>query len=251
MFCPHCGKEITEGQAFCQYCGVRLAGSGPEVFPGRSKTPWEDRETVGFVSGLFRTVKETLFRPSEFFRKMPVTGGLTDPLLFALITGMTGLMFFYCWDILLHDSLRNFMTPELRAASEQSLFGERGESFGAVMTPFLLILWLFIASGLLHLFLLMARGTRAGYAATFRVIAYSVSPFVFLAIPVCGMPVTALWVMTLAIIGLKEAHETSGGKAAFAVLFPFLFCCGLLVLALALFMGAVAASFGSMMHMYR
>jgi hypothetical protein len=157
---------------------------------------------------------------------MPVTGGLMiyD---FALIAQW----YFYFWDILLHDSMQNFMTQELRAASERNVFLERGASFAAVLTPFFLILWLFIVSGFLHLFLLMVRGAKAGYEATFRVVAYSVSPFVFLAIPVCGMPITALWVMTIAIIGLKEAHETTGGKAAFAVLFPS-FCCGLLLLAM-------------------
>jgi hypothetical protein len=250
MFCPHCGKDIADGQAFCRYCGERLAGTGPAVFEGRGKTPWEDREAVGFVNGLFRTVKETLFRPSEFFRKMQVTGGLTDPLIFALIIGMVGLMFFNFWDILLRDSMQSFMSPELRAASERNVFRGWGAPFAAVMTPFFLILWLFVVSGLLHLFLLFVRGAKAGYEATFRVVGYGVSPFVFLVIPACGMPITALWIMTIAIIGLKEAHETSGGKAAFAVLFPFLFCCGLLVFSIALLMGAVAASFGGMMHLY-
>ena len=250
MFCPFCGKDIVDGQAFCRHCGARLAESGTGDLPGRGKTPWEDRKAVGFVNGLFRTVKDTLFRPSEFFRTMPVAGGLTDPLLFALIIGMAGLMFFNFWDVLLHDSMQSFMSPELRAASERNVFHGRGAPFAAVMTPFFLILWLFIVSGLLHLFLLMVRGAKAGYEATFRVVGYGVSPFVFLVIPACGMPITALWVMTIAVIGLKEAHETSGGKAAFAVLFPFLFCCGLLVFSIALLMGAVAASFGGMMHLY-
>jgi hypothetical protein len=251
MFCPHCGNELAEIQAFCHHCGARLAEPGPAVFSGRNKTPWEDRESVGFFTGLSRTVKETLFSPSDFFKRMPVTGGLTDPLVYALIVGMTGLMFFYFWDIVLRDSMRNFMSAELLAASEQNVFRNLGVSLAAVMTPFFLIFWLFVASGLLHLVLLAVRGARAGYEATFRVVGYSVSPFVLLAVPVCGAPLTALWVMTIAVIGLREAHETSGGKAAFAVLFPFLLCCGLFVLAILLFMGAVAASFGSMMHLYR
>ncbi len=254
MFCPHCGKEIAEGQAFCQHCGVRLgeagvAGSTPGG--GRSKNPWEDRQTLGFMAGLFRTLKETLFRPSDFFRKMTVAGGLIDPLLYAMIIGMAGLMFFYFWDILLHAPMQNFMTPELRAASERSMFSSFRTSFAAVLTPFLLILWLFAVSGMLHLFLLLVRGAKAGFEATFRVVSYGMSPFIFLIIPVCGMPITWLWMMTLGIIGLKEAHETSGGKAAVAVLFPFLFCCGLVVLAVALFMGAVAASFGNFVQLSR
>jgi len=251
MFCPHCGKEIVENQAFCQYCGGRLDEAGPAASGGRSKTPWEDRETIGFLNGLFRTVRETLSRPSTFFSKMPVTGGLADPLLYALIIGMVGLMFFYFWDILLHDSFQNFMTPELRAAAGRNALRGKDAPFAAVLTPFLLLIWLFIAAGMLHLFLLMVRGAKAGFEATFRSICYCVSPLLFLVIPACGMPITAVWTLSLVIIALKEAHEISGGKASFAVLFPFLCCCGLIVIAMALFMGAVAASFGTMINLYR
>jgi hypothetical protein len=96
----------------------------------------------------------------------------------------------------------------------------------------------------------MVRGAKAGFEATFRVVGYSTAPFVVMIIPFCGMPVTWLWVITLAIIGLREAHETSGGKAAVAVLFPFILCCGIIAMTISLFMGAVAASFGGMMHWY-
>ena len=87
--------------------------------------------------------------------------------------------------------------------------------------------------------------------ATFRVVGYGMSPFIFMVFPVCGMPITWVWTITLAIIGLREAHETSGGKAAVAVLFPFIMCCGIITMTIALFMGAVAASFGTMMNWYQ
>ena len=121
--------------------------------------------------------------------------------------------------------------------------------FAAIITPFLLILWLFVIAGMLHLFLLLVRGAKAGFEATFRVVSYSVSPFLFMVIPFCGMLITALWAMMVAIIGLREAHETSGGKAAFAVLFPFIFCCGVVIILAMLFMGALVASFGSLTQM--
>jgi hypothetical protein len=63
--------------------------------------------------------------------------------------------------------------------------------------------------------------------------------------------ITPLWVLALFMIGLRDAHETTGGKATVAVLFPFLFCCGIMVLLVVLFMGAIASSFGAMMHMYK
>jgi len=250
MFCPQCGKEVADDQAYCHYCGALLAEPPALVPAGRSGTAWEDRENTGFLTGLFRTLKETIFAPSQFFKKMAVTGGLTDPLLYAMIVGMVGIIFFYFWDILLRTPLQSFMTPELRAAADRSLVSSMGTAVTAVLMPFVLIFWLFAVSGMLHLFLLMVRGARAGFEATFRVVSYGVSPLVFLVIPVCGMPVTSVWIMTLAIIGLKEAHEISGGKAAFAVLFPLLFCCGLLILTIALFMSAIAASFGWVMNMY-
>ena len=53
------------------------------------------------------------------------------------------------------------------------------------------------------------------------------------------------------MIGIRDAHETTGGKATAAVLFPFLLCCGMMVLGAFLFMGAIASSFGAMMQMYK
>lgn len=250
MFCQDCGKPIIEGQSFCAHCGAQLSDAGA-AGGGRSRTPWEDRAAFGYLNGLFRTTREVLARPTSFFRAMPVTGGLADPLLYALIIGMTGLVFLSLWDILLHDSMRDFMTAEMRAAAGKAMMDGPHSPAWAVMTPFLLIFWLFVVSGMLHLFLMMVRGVEAGFEATFRVVSYSVSPFVFLSIPFCGVLITVIWSMMLAIIGLREAHQTTGGKASFAVLFPLFFCCGLIMLLAVLMMGAVMASFGSLMHLYK
>lgn len=248
MFCPHCGKEIVEGRAFCQYCGAALVETAP-VARVRSSTPWEQRESLGFLNGFAKTAQDVLFRPGEFFKTMSVTGGLTDPLLFALVIGMIGLMFFHFWDILLHDSLQSFMTPEMKNAAGG--FRGPGMAATAVFMPFLLMFWLVVVSGMLHLVLHLARGAKAGFEATFRVVCYGTSPFLFLIVPYCGALITFLWFMILNIIGLKEAHETTGGKAVFTVLFPLIFCCGAVILATTLLMGAVAASFGALMHIHR
>jgi len=235
---------------FCQYCGLHLLAESTTTpsSPERLKTAWENREEIGFFQGLFRTMKDTLFTPTAFFKRMPVSGGLTDPLLYALIIGMAGLMIHYFWNILLYNSMQDFMVSEVRTAAGHTMVEGLRSPYTAMITPFLLIFWLFAVSGALHLVLLLVRGALAGFEATFRVIAYGVSPFVLLIVPFCGMPIAGLWVMTIAIIGLKEAHGTTGGKAAFAVLFPFIFCCGFFIAAMVLFMGAIAASFGSMIH---
>jgi hypothetical protein len=252
MFCPHCGKEVTEGQIFCQHCGARLAGeaAAAPVTGVREKTPWEDREVRGFFGGLFKTLNETLFRPSEFFKKMSVTGGLTDPLLYALIIGMVGLMFSYLWQISLKSAMQDMM-PGMQAAAGQYMFQGVGMAILAFFSPFLIILGLFVSSGILHVFLMMVKGARAGFEATFRVVAYGYSANIFLIIPFCGGLLAVVWAVVLYIIGLKEAHEITGGKAAFAVFLPIIVCCGLITIAIALFMGAAAASLGTFMQMQR
>lgn len=248
MFCPHCGKEVSEDQTFCQHCGLRIAEAVPAPLAEmREKTPWEDREQQGFFGGLFKTLKQVLFSPGDFFKKMPVTGGLTDPLLYGLILGMTGALFSYFWQITLHGVMRNFMTPQMLAVSEYSPFQGVGLALLAVCIPFLIILWLFILAGMLHLCLLMVQGAKSGFEATFRVVAYGESPYLFLVLPFCGGLLAWIWSLVIILIGLQRAHETTGGKAAFAVFLPLLLCCGLVIAMAVVFMGAMAASFGSMM----
>ncbi|HSA77965.1 MAG TPA: YIP1 family protein [Nitrospirota bacterium] len=250
MFCPHCGKEIAEGQVFCQHCGAKLVEAAPISRP-RERTNWEDRESRGFLSGLFTTLNEVLFHPSVFFKKMPVTGGLTDPLLYALIFGMAGLIFSYFWQILLQGAMQGVMIPGMKAAPGQNIFGGIVMAVLAFLSPFLIILGLFITSGILHVCLMLVRGARSGFEATFRVVAYSNSAYIFLVVPFCGSLLAAVWAVVLTIIGLREAHETTGGKAAFAVFLPVVVCCGLVLVAIALFMGAAAASLGTIMQMQK
>lgn len=244
MFCPHCNKEMVEGQAFCQYCGIKVAEPGP---PGgvRETTPWEDRRSQGFFGGLIKTLKGTLFRPAEFFKKMAVTGGLVDPILYALITGMVGILFSYLWQILFQGTMESYLPAEMRGFLGYNIFPTLGLAVVAIVMPFIIILGLFIWSGIFHLFLMMVKGTKPGFEATFRVVSYSYGTTIFNIIPLCGGMIAWVWSIVLSIIGLKEAHETSGGKAAFAVLFPFVLCCGLALATALLMMGVIAASIGA------
>ncbi len=248
MFCPHCGKEIAENQAFCQFCGGAAAITSTVPGTGRSKTAWEEEGKQWTFGGLTATLKESLFNPSEFFRKMNVTGGLTGPMLYGMIVGMAGIMMFYFWQVLFHDTYPEFMMSGIRGTRGGDLFTGIGMAAGAILLPFLIIMGLFVWSGLLHVLLLSVRGAKNGFEATFRAVAYSYGSNIFLAIPFCGWMIAALWNIIVLIIGLKEGHGTSGGKATFAVLFPLIMCCAIVVLFSILVLGTVAASFGSMPH---
>ncbi len=255
MFCPQCGKPVAEDQMFCQHCGAKLreeAGSAPAAAAehGAGKTPWEDRDQLGSLQALIKTLNEVLFRPTEFYRKMPVTGGLTDPLLFALILGMFGIIFSKLWQIATKGAMEGILPGMVGGARYDMLQGP-GLAFTAFFSPLFVILILFLSAGILHACLVLVRGATTGFEGTFRVVSYGYSAYLFLALPFCGGPLMAVWALVLTIIGLKEANRTTGGKAAFAVFLPLIACACLAALAVTMLFGAMAASFGTLLQMQK
>lgn len=231
MVCQQCGKEISEGQTFCHHCGAPAAGRPRDT---RMRTPWEDRSGHGFVKGLIRTIKESMFNPTEFFKSMPVTGGLTDPLLYAMIIGMIGTAFSYLWQVIFQATLMSCIPLDMEIVPDYI-------AVAAVIMPFMIIIVLFIWSGILHLFLMMAGGAKAGFEATFRAAAYSNGPLILNVIPFCGGVIAWIWSIVLVIIGLREAQKASTGKAVFAALAPLVLCCGLMLAGMVM-MGLMAAA---------
>lgn len=244
MFCPHCGKEIAENQAFCQFCGGATILTETVPGTGRSQTAWEAEGTQWTFNGLMASLKGALFEPSAFFKKLDVTGGLAGPMLYAMIAGVLGLLLFNVWQIVLNDPYAAYFAA--RSGSHRDIGQGSGTILSALFLPFMIIIVLFLVSGMFHLLLMLTRGANRPFEATFRVAAYSSGSLLFLAVPYCGMFVVPLWYLTLAVIGLREVHDTTGGKATFAVLFPLLLCCAVAMLFSILVLGTVAASFNSM-----
>jgi hypothetical protein len=247
MFCPHCGKEVNDDQVFCHHCGGKIAAETSASYQ-RTGTPWEGRTTRGFTGGIIATLKESLFRPSSFFRKMPVTGGLTGPMLYAMIVTMTGIMASYGWQILVPDAFHRYLPHDWKGAAGIDVVSGIGLAVLAMIMPFLIILILFLWSGILHLLLQLVKGAGNGFEATFRAAAYSYGANVFLVVPFCGGVIASLWGLVMIIIGLKEAQGTTGGKAAFAVVFPLILCCAFAVFVVLMVFGTIAASLGTISH---
>ena len=82
-----------------------------------------------------------------------------------------------------------------------------------------LIVGLFIGGAILHIFVYIVGG-RKGYAQTVKAIAYGETPALLLGwIPLIG-PVFSIWALILGILGIRELHEISTGRAVLAVLLP-------------------------------
>jgi hypothetical protein len=101
-----------------------------------------------------------------------------------------------------------------------------------VILPFAVTVGLFIWSGILHLILIIFGWNKENYESSFRLVAYSDGPSFFKIIPIVGDIVSVVWQVVLVIIGIREVHKTTTGKAVLVVLLPLLAfclcCCGII-----------------------
>jgi hypothetical protein len=267
--CPVCRHALPESTAaFCPNCGASVsaeapAGSPPPPLPLPSAPPplsgpahaggpggrrfaWDDRERTGILTTLVETTRDVLTAPREFFREMPVGGGLGSPILYALIVGWVGLA-----AAAFYQAIFNSITggpfsgfgdrPELASVLG---FMESWAGFVAqvVFGGVFVVIGVFIAAGILHLMLMLLGGARRDFEATVRVVSFSQATSLLFLLPFCGQLIGAVWTIVLYVVGLAEAHQIGAGKAAVATLLPlFVFCC-CCVGVLSLFFGAIAAA---------
>jgi hypothetical protein len=178
------------------------------------------------VQSFINAVRNVVTAPVGFFRGLIGHGDLVNPLIFAVI----------CAEIA--AILGGLLA--LVGVSGQRGFGSFLGSL--VLAPIAAAIGLFIGAGILHLLVMLIVGSRnAGFAGTFRVSAYSSVTSLVSWIPVIGL-IASLYGIYLAIVGVREVHSTTTGKAALVVLIPALVVFVLLViivlLGVALFFGA-------------
>jgi hypothetical protein len=214
--------------------------------PEAAGTPWERRRTIGFGAGLTETTQQVLSAPEAFFRRMPATGGIVDPLLYGLIVSYIGLVAATVYNAVFNATFGSALSsfggdrPEL-ARFMPFLEGGLGLVMNLILGPFAIVVGLFIWAGILHLLLLLLGGGGRGFEATFRVVAYGSASNLIQIIPVCGSFIGVVYGIVLAIIGLSAVHGDSKGKAAAAVLIPLVLCCCCCALGVAAIFGMAAS----------
>jgi hypothetical protein len=174
------------------------------------------------VNSFIGTVRNLVLDPIGFFRGIPRRGDFVNPLIFALICAVI-----YA---LLGGILGVIISPFSAGP------GDTGEALvvaivglvtSLVLTPILSAIGLFVGAGITHLLvMLLVRPDNAGYEATFRVGAYA-SVILLVAwlavIPILGILVAivmSVYSIFLAIVGIREVHSTTTGRAALVVLIP-------------------------------
>ena len=196
--------------------------------------PWPPREDVSAFDAFTETWRESCFHPTSFFRRMPRSGNYGAVLTYYLVLGVVAAGIELFWRSVLGFSLSE------RLMNEDS--SRLNDIVRFLLSPLILILALYLVTGVCHLLLLMLRGATHGFEASSRVFAFSYGPAIANVVPILGGLIGFVWMAVLAIVGLREAHQTDGSKAAVAVLVPLFLLLGLLVITVlaALMMGLLS-----------
>lgn len=246
--CPGCGFQAEPGRDVCPVCGRRLreraAGAGEdgeragpggrrgEERPGseppgtvtgrasagesRGPTAWED-PSVPFPRNLVGTWTESLFRPDELFRRVSLDGSLLRPVLYLLLVSIAGAFL----------NLLAAATGLLRPFLEGIVGSGQAQLVRFFAAPFSALLGLLAGTLVLHLFvrLLIEEARRMG--ATARILCYASGPGVFAFLGGAGgiagllaSLVVMVWTVGLQVVGVREVHGTSTGRAVLVVLGP-------------------------------
>jgi hypothetical protein len=220
---------------------MEAASTPPPAAPAtpRPPIPWEDTARAGALERFVETVKLLATGPSEAFERMPIVGGVGQPLLFGIVVAWIGITISSVWSLVLSGMSLPFLDSEQLGAAGAMMGLSTAMTVAIIfLAPFITIIVVFVEAAILHLMLMLVGGATRGFEATARVCSYAQASQLAQAIPFCGGLLSLVWSLILLIIGLSTAHGVSRGKAAVAVILPVVLCCAFL--AALMFFGVLA-----------
>ncbi len=185
---------------------------------GVRSTSGGDYDLSNPVESFADTVRRVVLQPVGFFAELPRSGSLLNPLIFALI----------CTEIsaILGGILRLAGVGEGFVAGYGFQVPENqdfGEFIGSVIfAPIGGVIGVFVVAGIAHLLVRLVVGaTNSGFGATFRVASYTEVTSLVSWIPIIGW-LLSLYGIYLSVVGIREMHETTTGKAVLVILIPLI-----------------------------
>jgi hypothetical protein len=212
-------------------------GDHPGEDPSRASTGSATAEFTytNPVESFVGTARDLVTRPVAFFRSMARRGDFVNPLIFALVCAV------------ISASIGSFLGVWYATVGigDTGVGGAIGALVASMFfTPIISVIALFVCAGILHLLVaLVVKPANAGFEATFRVVSYSNVAQLVGWVPVLGPLVAAVASIILSVIGVREVHETTTGKAALVVLIPA--AVGLLIALLLIALVAAVLLFAS------
>ena len=245
MTCPQCAFEQPESGE-CLKCGIVISRylQGKETLSSAEKEvrgispeeefiPWESGE--GFISAFFRTTRDVLFSPTQFFKRVGNGEGYWAPLIHGVIIGIIGFGGSLLWQWFILSQWVPFQRfSDLPYSSYFTLL--------TIALPLVVAFFIFFCSVLAHLSLMIVGGNKKGFQTTFRAVSYSLSGSLLGIIPFIGSTIGFIYMLILTILGTREGHGISTGRAFLGVLLAVIMTIGLCLLPVVL----IAFLFGTL-----
>lgn len=177
------------------------------------RTPWE-RAGASFPGDLFASWMECMTRPTQFFGRLDPAVPFSTPLIFYMVFSVLGSAAFTASSIA--------FLPAMYAAAGAASSPE-WHLLWFFLSPFVAVLSLLFYVLFTHLGVLLFVRDGRSVGVTARSLCYVAAPGVLYIVPFVGWFVSFFWTLWLAVVAVKEAHRTSGGRAFAAVfVIPFL-----------------------------
>ncbi|NKB89402.1 MAG: hypothetical protein GKS06_14375 [Acidobacteria bacterium] len=205
---------------------VELPDDAPEGL--RVGLPWERVDPGMSPGGLMQTLRLLLFSPGAAFQMMRIQGVMSAPIVFLVLLGTIGTFMGFMWQSWARVMLGSMADTPFRDLALANSYGVM--SF--VVAPFFIMVMAAVATGVHHLCMLVFGGAPRPADVTLRVVCYAWgASYVWMFIPACGGLIAAVWGAVLTISGLREVHGIPGGRAAAAVIVPYVVagCCLMLI----------------------
>lgn len=259
--CGACGLKLFGSEtpsSLCPNCGAAWRPlSGTDAAPARVGAA---AGFAGWSRAFFRDLGDVLARPVQFYRRMPVSGGLSGPLAFALLASWSGEIAAYGWHLAftprlssqfarLFETLTDLMEVQNPGAGREltsvrdTLIEWVWGMGGVMIAPFQTLLALLFTSAFVWIGarLLITPGRdgaprEISFEACARIVAYACATGVFLALPIFGSMISIIYGWILTILGVREVFHTGTGRAIVVGLFPKLLMLAILGVGLGLFL---------------
>ncbi len=171
------------------------------------------------VNSFGDVVRRVFLQPARFFAGMPRSGALLNPLIFAVVCIEISALLSALL-VLAGVQPNPGFNPNPQNALP-SVFTPGSALASIIVAPIFGAIGLFIAAAIQQLLVRLVVGANnSGFGSTFRVASYTQVTGLVNWIPIVG-PLLSLYGLYLAIVGIREAHGTTTGKAALVILIPF------------------------------
>lgn len=172
---------------------------------------WENPARHGWAKSFMGTVRGVMFDAPGFFSGISSVGSLAPGYLFFLAMGYISIIATVAWGHAAALLLPGIIFPPGSPVALPVLL---------LLAPVALGLMLLFVTGLIRVVLSLLAPEKANFPVIYRIVSYSVAPFILSVVPFVGPGIGVFWFLAALILGCRHGLGLSWGLAVTAPLFP-------------------------------